>query len=542
MDPPFSLCLKWQFHRFLLWELIFGRPGVRGSTPLKWQFHRFLLWEFIFSRPGLGRSTHLCLSQMTISQIPSLRAHVWQARSWWIYPVPHRDFTDSYSKSSYFADQVLGDLPPQMAISQIIYLRAHIWQTRSLQIFLPATKQWFHRFLLWELIFGRPGLGRSTSPLEFSFYRFLLWELICGRPGFRRYTPSIGNVTDSYSESSYLADQVLVDLPPSNVNFQIPTQWAHILADQVWTYLPQSPTVIFTDSYSERSCLADQVLGELPHSNGNFTDSYSENSFLTDQVLVDLSSQMAMSKIPTLRTHIWESRSWHIFHPPPNSDFTDSYSENSFLTDQVLVDPPLSVCLKWKFHRFLLWELIFGRLGLRRSTLSYGNFTDSYSEGSYLADQVLVDPPPPYLSQMKISQIPTLRTHIWETRSWHIFHSPTKQWFNRFLLWEFIFGRPGLGRSISQLSAHFTDSYSESSYLDNQVLVDPPFSPYLKWQFHRFLLWELIFVRPGLGRSPPLSVSQMTISQIATLRAYVWQARSWWIYPRLTQGFHRFLL
>ena len=141
---------------------------------------------------------------------------------------------------------------------------------------------------------------------------------------------------------------------------------------------------------------------------------------------------------------------------------------------------------------------------------------------------------------MKISRIPTLRTHIWETRSWHIFHSPTKQWFNRFLLWEFIFGRPGLGRSISQLSAHFTDSYSESSYLDNQVLVDPPFSPYLKWQFHRFLLWELIFVRPGLGRSPPLSVSQMTISQIATLRAYVWQARSWWIYPRLTQGFHRF--
>ena len=635
------------FHRFLFWELIFGRSGLDISTPIphsdftdSYSENSYLagqVWTYlpqsltvISQIPNLrihiwqARSWQIYLFPwVLILQIPIMRVHIWTTRSWWIHPslsVSNDNFTDSYSESSYLADQVLGDLPHSSgnftdSYSENSYLADQVLVDPPISVCL---KWQFHRFLVWELMFGRPDLDGSTLsltgisqiptlrahilqtrsweiyPLKWQFHRSFIWGLIFGRPGLCRssflppnndFTDSysensylVGQVladlplplnshfTDSYSESLYVADQVLGDIPPQLAMSQIPTRRAHIWQTRSWwIYPPQMsisrfllselifgrpgldistpvPHSDFTDSYSERSCLADQVLGELPHSNGNFTDSYSENSFLTDQVLVDLSSQMAMSKIPTLRTHIWETRSWHIFHPPPNSDFTDSYSENSFLTDQVLVDPPLSVCLKWKFHRFLLWELIFGRLGLRRSTLSYGNFTDSYSEGSYLADQVLVDPPPPYLSQMKISQIPTLRTHIWETRSWHIFHSPTKQWFNRFLLWEFIFGRPGLGRSISQLSAHFTDSYSESSYLDNQVLVDPPFSPYLKWQFHRFLLWELIFVRPGLGRSPPLSVSQMTISQIPTLRAYVWQARSWWIYPRLTQGFHRFLL
>ena len=149
--------------------------------PLKWQFHRFLLWEFIFGRPGLGKSTpSLSRSQMTISQISNLSPHIWQTRSWKIFhlpikqwfhrfllwklifgrwgldistPIPHSDFTDSYFDSSFLPDQVLAYFP-------------------------SPPKQWFHRFLLWEFIFGRPGLGRSTSPLEYSFYRFLLWEFI----------------------------------------------------------------------------------------------------------------------------------------------------------------------------------------------------------------------------------------------------------------------------------------------------------------------------------------------------------------------------
>ena len=132
--------------------------------------------------------------------------------------------------------------------------------------------------------------------------------------------------------------------------------------------------------------------------------------------------------------------------------------------------------LKWLFHRFLLWLLIFL----------------SYSERSYLVDQVLEELPP---CQKAISQIPDL-------------------------LWEFISGRPSVGRSIP-----------------------PP-----KCQFHRLLLWllifpfslwELILGRTGFGRSTPI---QMAISQIPALTAHIsfllcelniWQTRSWQIYPTL---------
>ena len=175
---------------------------------------------------------------------------------------------------------------------------------------------------------------------------------------------------------------------------------------------------------------------------------------------------MAISQIPTLRAHIWETKSWQIYPPPNSGNFTDSNANSSQLADQVLADPPLlSPGLKWQFHRFLLWELIFGRPGLGQfhlPQLSNSDFTYSSSENSYLAGQVWT-----YLPQSPtvISQIPTLIAHICQTRSWHIFHPPTKQWFHRFLLWEFIFGRPGLGRSISPL----------------------------EYSFYRFLLWEFIF-------------------------------------------------
>ena len=83
------------------------------------------------------------------------------------------------------------------------------------------------------------------------------------------------------------------------------------------------------------SQLVDQVLEDLPLSSGNFTDSYSENSYLAGQV-------------------------WTYLPQSAHSDSTDSYSENSYLADQVFGDLPLS----------------------------NGNFTDSSSDNSYLAGQV----------------------------------------------------------------------------------------------------------------------------------------------------------
>ena len=62
-------------YRFLLWEVIFGRPSVSIWTPLQpeWQFERFLLWEPILGKAGVGRWTP---NPMVILEIPALRAHI----------------------------------------------------------------------------------------------------------------------------------------------------------------------------------------------------------------------------------------------------------------------------------------------------------------------------------------------------------------------------------------------------------------------------------------------------------------------------------
>ena len=231
---------------------------------------------------------------------------------------------------------------------------------------------------------------------------------------------------------------------------QIPTLRAHIWETRSWQiFHPPHQTVI------SQFLLWEHIIGRpglgrstpsLSVSNDNFPDSYSESSYLADQVLGDLSSKMAMSQVPLLRTHIWQVRSGHNY---PN-------------------------CPQW-FHRFLLWDLIFGRPGLGRSTPSLS----------------------PSLSQMTISQIPTIRAHIWETRSWQIFHPPTKEWFHRFLLWELIFGRPGLGWS------------------SNPLLTVISQIPTLIVHIWPTRCW-------GLGRSTPW----MVISQIPTPRSHNWQTRS----------------
>ena len=73
--------------------------------------------------------------------------------------------------------------------------------------------------------------------------------------------------------------------------------------------------------------------------------------------------------------------------------------------------------------------------------------------------------------------IPTLRTHIWQTRCWQIYH-PDEWQFHRFLLWQLIFhsysgistfDTPSVGRSTPHQNSNFRDPYAESSYLSDQV-------------------------------------------------------------------------
>ena len=120
----------------------------RWTHSFKWQFHRFLLWLLIF----------LSYSESSTFGRPIVLAD--------ISPLSNGNFTDSCSDCSYF-------FPTLMSST-----------------------------------FGRPGLGRSTPPLKWQFHRFLL-----------------------YSESSYLADQVLADLsslPNGNFTDSCSTLRVHI--------------------------------------------------------------------------------------------------------------------------------------------------------------------------------------------------------------------------------------------------------------------------------------------------------------------------
>ena len=556
--PP----VKWQFHRFLLWQLIFhsysesssfGRPGPDRSTSHPMAISQILALtahsyseSSVFGRPGLGRSTP---HQMAISQIPALTAHyipksstfgrpglgrstppsngnftdysethisfllweliIWQTRSWQIYPPPSNgNFTDSCST-----------------------LRAHIWQTKCWQIYphhqmailqIPALTAHIS-FLLWELNHLADQVLTDLPPIiKWQFHRFLCSDSSYsesssfGRPGLGRSTPhqmaisQIPALTAHYSKSSTFDRPGLGRSDP-------PHQMA----------ISQIPLKFIFHSYSESSTFGRPGLGRStpPH-------------------------QMAISQIPAL---LWKLIFvWQINLPPTNGNFTDvgrsTSPSNGNFTDscsalRAHIYHPFKWCrflssfgkglgnsqipVKFIFHSYSE-SSTFGRPGLGRSTPPNGNFTDSCSMDLNLADP-----------QMVISL-------LW--------HRPSNQ-FHRFH-WQLIFhsysesstfGRPGLGRSTPHLlSGNFTDSYSdnsyfiptlrayhladqvsgrstphikwqfhrfllysESSYLADQVLAD---QPPVKWQFHRLLLWQLIFHsysesstfgRPGLGRSTP---------------------------------------
>ena len=152
--------------------------------------------------------------------------------------------------------------------------------------------------------------------------------------------------------------------------------------------------------------------------NNDFTDSYSESSYLIPTLTAPMwqtkcrqiypsdsscsrPSRMAISQIPTLRAHLlWQvmcgRRKCRQIYPP--------------LEWLILQIATLRAHI-W----FLLWQLICGRPSVGRSTPT----------------------------RMAISQIATLRAH---------------------LLWQIICGRPIIGRSSLQ-NNDFTNSYSESSYL-----------------------------------------------------------------------------
>ena len=498
---------------FILWELNIWQDQVLAQLPPSSKAISqipTLVWELIFGRPSVGRITPC---QMAISQIPALTAHIWwqlifhshsesstfgrpglgrSTPHFWVAisltPTPDNSYFIPTLRAYHLEDQVLADLPPiiWVAISLISTLTTLIsfllweliiWQTRSWQLLFHSYSE--------SLSFGRPGPDRSTPHamvisqipaltahyselniwqtrswqiyphIKWQFYRFLL-----------------------YSESSYLADQVLAHLPPIKYWFHrrlfigshaapadhltLHLQIYHLIkhwfhrwlcmgshaapADHLKLCLQIYPAI---KHWFHRWLCMDLTLHlQISPLNGNFTDFCSDSSYF----------------IPTLRAHHLAYQVLAVL-PPSNGDFTDfceihisfllweliiwqtrSWQIYPNLTAIVLIfgrpsvgrsNPPI----KWHFHRFLLWQL---------TTL----------RAQHLADQGLGRSEPPH--QMAILQIPAL---LWEP----IFtRPPVKWWFHRFL-WNSYFihtlraqhlADQVLAQLPTLLKGNFTDSYS----------------------------------------------------------------------------------
>ena len=145
-----------------------------------WRAHIwFLLWHLLCGRPSVGKSSPPYNGHFTdyyCESSPTLTADMWQTKCRQIYP--HR-----------------------MVILQITTVRA---------------------YLLWQLLCGRPSVGRST-PTRMAISQIatlrahLLWQIICGRLIIGRSSLQSNDFTNTYSEisyliptldSSYVADQV----------------------------------------------------------------------------------------------------------------------------------------------------------------------------------------------------------------------------------------------------------------------------------------------------------------------------------------------
>ena len=268
-----------------------------------------------------------------------------------ISQIPVKFIFHSYSQSSTFGRPGLGrSTPIWVAISLIPTLTTLIsfllweliiWQSRSWHIY-PPIQWWFHRFLLWQLTTLRAQhladqfLADVTPHIRWQIHRFLVysessymadWELADQHP------LSYGNFTDCCSDSSYfiptltaphLADQVLADLLPLiNGNFtdSYSTLRAHIWQTKCWQIYPHIKWQFHRSLWNSYFIptlrahhLADQVLTDLPPSNGDFTESCFDSSVVWELI-------------------IWQTRSWQIY-PHIKRQFHrfhrfHSYSESS---------------------------------------------------------------------------------------------------------------------------------------------------------------------------------------------------------------------
>ena len=219
--PPFQMAISvipaLTVHiLFLFKSSTFGRL-VLEHPPLKWQFHRFLPYcegsyladqvlADLSSLPN-GNFTDSCFECSYFILTQSL--NIWQTSSWHI-PPSNGNFTDScsdcsyfltYSKSSTFGRPGLGrsnHLSNGNFTNSCSTLRAHIWQTMWWQICPPSYGNLTHSCSYCSYFFPTLGVQHlvgqvlaDLTPLKYQFHRFF-----------------------PYSESSYLADQVLEELPP----------------------------------------------------------------------------------------------------------------------------------------------------------------------------------------------------------------------------------------------------------------------------------------------------------------------------------------
>ena len=231
--------------------------------------------------------------------------------------------------------------------------------------------------------------------------------------------------------------------------------------------------------------------------------------------------------IPNVRGHIGQTRCRQIYPLHQTAIFSYSCSDSSYFMHTLRVNIWQTRCMqiyplpKWQFLIFLLWHLILDRPSVGRSTPpSNRNLTDSFSDRSYF--------------------VLTVRAHIGQTRCWQIYSLPKWQ-FLIFLLWQLILDRPSVGSSTAHRMAisQIPSLTGHISFLIWEVILGRPGVadlPPCRREFHRFLLWQVIF-RSYCESSywadqvlADLLPPKMAIFDIPTLTAYIRQTKCWQFY------------
>ena len=190
---------------------------LADQPPIIWQFHRFLLWQLLFhsysdslsfGTPGPGRSTSLLNSNFTNSS-STLKAHIWQTPCQMaISQIPvnlifhsfsdsstfHRpglgrsdplikgNFTDSCSNltAPHLADHVLADLPP-------VKWQFHRFHSSDSSYFIPTPERsYLADQVLADLLYIKVEIPQI--PVKFLFHSYSKSSSF-GRPGPDRTSP-----------------------------------------------------------------------------------------------------------------------------------------------------------------------------------------------------------------------------------------------------------------------------------------------------------------------------------------------------------------